>query len=71
MYNPEKILSLSFWKNEEAIQERRNLEIHRKAQSKGREFIFKDYHIGIAHVIRDYGMFNRYEVPNDSKEIST
>ncbi|MCP2028508.1 pimeloyl-ACP methyl ester carboxylesterase/heme-degrading monooxygenase HmoA [Flavobacterium sp. HSC-32F16] len=70
IYNPEKILSLSFWKNEQAIQEWRNLEIHRKAQSKGRGFIFKDYHLRIANVIRDYGMFNRSEAPNDSKKIN-
>lgn len=70
IYNPEKILSLSFWKNEEAIREWRNLEIHRNAQSKGREFIFKDYHLRIAQVIRDYGMFDRSEVPNDSKKVN-
>lgn len=59
IYNPEKILSLSFWENEEAIKEWRNLEIHRSAQSKGRELVFKDYHLRIAQVIRDYGMFDK------------
>lgn len=68
IYNPEKILSLSFWDNEKAIQEWRNLEMYRNAQSKGKEFIFKDYHIRIAQVVRDYGMFDRNEVPNDSKK---
>lgn len=70
IYNPEKILSLSFWKNEEAIREWRNLEMHRNAQSRGREFIFKDYHLRIAQVIRDYGMFDRNEAPNDSKKVN-
>jgi pimeloyl-ACP methyl ester carboxylesterase/heme-degrading monooxygenase HmoA len=69
IYNPEKILSLSFWENEEAIQEWRNLEMHRNAQSKGREFVFKDYHLRIAQVIRDYGMYDRNEAPNDSKKV--
>lgn len=69
IYQPEKILSLSFWESEEAIQEWRNLETHRNAQSKGREYIFKDYHLRIAQVVRDYGMFDRKEAPVDSKVI--
>jgi pimeloyl-ACP methyl ester carboxylesterase/heme-degrading monooxygenase HmoA len=68
IYHPEKILSLSFWKNEEAIKEWRNLETHRAAQSKGREFIFKDYHLRISQLIRDYGMFDRKEAPVDSRD---
>jgi len=67
LYHPEKILSLSFWESEEAIQEWRNLEVHRSTQSKGREYIFKDYHLRIAQVVRDYGMFDRKEAPADSK----
>ena len=67
IYHPEKILSLSFWEREEAIQEWRNLEVHRTAQSKGREYIFKDYHLRISQVVRDYGMFDRKEVPADNK----
>lgn len=67
IYHPEKILSLSFWRDESAIQEWRNLEVHRTAQSKGRNYIFKDYHLRIADVVRDYGMFDRKEAPSDSK----
>jgi pimeloyl-ACP methyl ester carboxylesterase/heme-degrading monooxygenase HmoA len=67
IYHPEKILSLSFWENEEAIQTWRAEEIHRNAQTKGREYIFKDYHLRIAQVVRDYGMFDRKEAPTDSK----
>lgn len=67
IYNPEKILSLSFWENEEAIKEWRNLETHRYAQTKGRKSIFKDYRIRIAQMVRDYGMFERDETPSDSK----
>ncbi|MBF2708116.1 antibiotic biosynthesis monooxygenase family protein [Flavobacterium soyangense] len=65
--DPEKVLSLSFWKNEQSIQQWRSLEMHRHAQSQGRESIFKDYHLRIANVSRDYGMFDRKEVPSDSK----
>jgi heme-degrading monooxygenase HmoA len=64
--DPDKILSLSFWRDEESIQQWRNLEMHRLAQSKGRNGIFKDYHLRIATVVRDYGMFERKETPDDS-----
>lgn len=64
--NPDKVLSLSFWKDEESILEWRNLEIHRFAQAKGREEVFRDYHLRIATVVRDYGMFDRKEAPRDS-----
>lgn len=66
--NPEKILSLSFWKDEESILQWRTLEMHRGVQSKGREEIFKDYHLRIANVKRDYGMFDRKETPKDSTD---
>ena len=66
--NPDKILSLSFWKDEESIKAWRSLELHRTAQSKGRGSIFKDYHLRIADVCRDYGMFDRAAAPADSKE---
>ena len=65
--DPEKVLSLSFWKDEESIKQWRSVEMHRWAQSKGREGIFKDYHLRIAVVSRDYGMFDRKEAPVDSK----
>ena len=66
--DPDKILSLSFWKDEESIRHWRTLEMHRMAQSKGRETIFKDYHLRIAAVVRDYGMFDRKEAPEDSRK---
>ncbi|MDN3672072.1 antibiotic biosynthesis monooxygenase [Flavobacterium branchiarum] len=62
----EKILSLSFWKDEESILQWRTLEMHRGAQSKGRQEIFKDYHLRIADVKRNYGMHDRKETPKDS-----
>lgn len=70
IYNPDKILSLSFWRDEAAINRWRNLEIHREAQAKGRSAIFHDYHLRIAGVIRDYGMFDRKEAPADSQIIA-
>lgn len=67
--DPKKILSLSFFENEAALAQWRNLSVHRDAQGKGRDEVFKDYHLRIATVIRDYGMFDRVEAPVDSKTI--
>ncbi|WP_271784956.1 antibiotic biosynthesis monooxygenase family protein [Aquimarina algiphila] len=63
----EKLLSLSFWRDEKSILQWRTIESHRRAQSKGRTHIFKEYRLRIADVSRDYGMFDRDEAPNDSK----
>ena len=67
--DPEKILSLSFWKDEESISQWRNIEMHRQAQIAGRTSVFKDYRLRVAHVVRDYGMNERIEAPADSKNI--
>ncbi|MCZ6668982.1 MAG: antibiotic biosynthesis monooxygenase [Gammaproteobacteria bacterium] len=64
-----KILSLSFWRDEKAIEEWRNMEAHRLAQKKGREGVFADYRLRIAHVSRDYGMKTRAQAPSDSRLI--
>lgn len=66
--NPGKLLSLSFFRDEKAIEQWRQLTKHRSAQSAGRAGIFTDYHLRIAHVIRDYGLFDRDQAPDDSKE---
>jgi heme-degrading monooxygenase HmoA len=64
--NEGKILSLSVFRDEAAVQMWRNLEGHRHAQARGRAGIFSDYRIRVASVLRDYGMFDREEVPRDS-----
>ncbi|MEN3929675.1 antibiotic biosynthesis monooxygenase [Microvirga sp. W0021] len=63
---PGKILSLSFFRDEQAVKEWRNLPSHRKAQAAGRQGVFADYRLRVAQVIRDYGMTERAEVPEDS-----
>jgi heme-degrading monooxygenase HmoA len=62
-----KILSLSFWRDEEAVKQWRNLEQHRAAQAKGRSGIFANYRLRVASVLRDYGMESRGEAPADSR----
>ena len=61
-----KYLSLSFWRDEEAVAAWRRVEEHRAAQSAGRGGIFRDYKLRVASVIRDYGMADRAEAPADS-----
>ena len=60
-----KILSLSFWRDEEAVKAWRTQPEHRMAQKAGRGGIFKDYRLRVAHVLRDYGMNAREQVPAD------
>jgi len=64
-----KYLSLSFWRDEEAVGSWRNLGEHRKAQTQGRESVFADYRIRVAHVVRDYGMTERRDAPSDSRNV--
>jgi heme-degrading monooxygenase HmoA len=66
---PGKILSLSFWRDEAAIASWRALASHRAAQKRGRGGIFRDYRLRVAGVVRDYGMFERDEAPEDSRDI--
>lgn len=66
---PEKLLSLSFWEDEESISKWRNLEEHRNAQSKGRNQLFQNYRIRVCKVARDYTLTNRRDAPSDSNDI--
>lgn len=63
---PGKLLSLSFWRDEAAVMAWRNTEAHRAAQSAGRGGVFRDYRLRIAGVVRDYGMVDRAQAPEDS-----
>jgi heme-degrading monooxygenase HmoA len=66
--NPGKLLSLSFWQDEEAVRRWRTLESHRRAQEAGRGGVFSGYRLRVAQVLRDYGMQERGEAPVDSRE---
>ena len=61
-----KILSLSFWRDEKAIAEWRNLLEHRQGQKRGKEALFQSYRIRVAEVVRDYTANDREEAPGDS-----
>ncbi|MEJ0076555.1 MAG: antibiotic biosynthesis monooxygenase [Alphaproteobacteria bacterium] len=64
-----KMLSLSFFRDEAAVEAWRTVAEHRTAQAKGRGGVFKDYRLRIAGVIRDYGMNERAQAPADSKVV--
>ncbi len=67
--DPQRMLSLSFWRDEAAVAQWRNLEAHRGAQSVGRRSVFRDYRLRVANVVRDYGMREREQAPKDSCSI--
>jgi heme-degrading monooxygenase HmoA len=61
--SPGKLLSLSFWRDEEAVRAWREQEQHRAAQTAGRSGVFENYRLRVASVIRDYGLLERDEAP--------
>ena len=66
LQDPNKMLSLSFWKDEQSIEKWRNETMHRLGQASGLGHIFSDYRIRVGQVIRDYGLEERTEAPADS-----
>lgn len=65
--NPARLLSLSFWEDEEAVRRWRTHAAHRESQRAGREGIFAGYRLRVAAVLRDYGMAERRDqAPADS-----
>ena len=66
---PDKLLSLSFWRDEEAVARWRQQEAHRSTQAAGRDHVFADYRLRVAAVVRDYGMNNRAQAPADSRAV--
>lgn len=65
--DPGKLLSLSFFEDEAAVERWRATMAHRAAQARGRAGLFADYRLRVAHVMRDYGLFDRAEAPEDSR----
>lgn len=66
---PGKLLSISIFEDEAAVDRWRALDAHRRAQARGRGDIFADYRLRVAHVLRDYGKFERAEAPTDSRAV--
>ena len=66
---PDKLLSLSFWRDEEAVARWRQQEAHRSTHAAGRDHVFADYRLRVAEVVRDYGMNDRAQAPADSRAV--
>ncbi len=69
LMTPGKYLSLSFWRDEEAVKAWRETAHHRAAQTSGRDNLFADYRLRVASVMRDYGLESRNEAPDDSRAL--
>ncbi len=67
--DPMKMLSLSFFRDEEAVRQWRNLPSHRATQAKGRNGVFANYRLRVANVLRDYGLNERQEAPADNRAV--
>lgn len=67
LVEPKKLLSLSFFRDEAAVTAWRNRPGHRVTQKRGRSGVFTDYRLRVASVIRDYGLNERVEAPDDSR----
>ena len=63
---PGHYLSLSFWRDEEAVRRWRCHGMHRQGQQEGRSEIFAGYRLRVAGVLRDYGLLDREQAPADS-----
>ncbi|HVB49867.1 MAG TPA: antibiotic biosynthesis monooxygenase [Burkholderiales bacterium] len=63
---PGKYVSISFWRDQDAVRKWRNLEPHREAQAMGRGGIFAGYRLRVADVLRDYSLDERGQAPGDS-----
>ena len=66
--DPGKLLSVSFFRDEIAVDTWRNHQRHRTTQAAGRDGVFADYRLRVASVLRDYGMNERRDqAPQDSQ----
>ena len=63
---PGHYLSLSFWRDEAAVRQWRCDCQHRGAQQEGRTDVLAGYRLRVAAVVRDYGLQDREQAPEDS-----
>lgn len=68
LVNEEKLLSLSIWEDEWAVETWRNNLDHRLSQRQGHDLLFDSYTITVASQIRSYTNIDRAETPGDSRK---
>ena len=56
LVNEGKYVSLSFWRDRDAVETWYRTVNHKAAQEEGRAAVFRDYRIRVAEVFRDYDM---------------
>lgn len=56
LHSPGKILSLSWWEDEDSVAKWKGHLGHQAAQEEGKQSIFSFYRIRIARVFRDYAL---------------
>ena len=66
LVNEGKLLSLSVWESERAVDAWRNTVNHRMSQRQGRDSLFESYTITVASRLRAYSNAERAEAPGDS-----
>ncbi|OQX04581.1 MAG: antibiotic biosynthesis monooxygenase [Desulfobulbaceae bacterium A2] len=64
---PGRILSLSYWRDEEAVARWRQQEAHRAAQSQARNGLLRQYRFTVLQALRQYGKEARDQAPVDSR----
>ena len=57
--NPGKYVSISFWRDEEAVARWRAHAGHQTAQALGKKELFADFRISVGEVIRQYTLADR------------
>jgi heme-degrading monooxygenase HmoA len=62
MSKPGRYVSISFWRDEAAVQAWREHAEHRWAQQQGKEEIFADFRISVASIERQYTLADRRPV---------
>ena len=65
-----KLVSLSFWRDEDCVRGWREHPEHRKTQAAGRHGVFEDYRLRVAEVVRDYGLYQRDEAPSGHEPVA-
>ncbi|WP_419780690.1 antibiotic biosynthesis monooxygenase family protein [Maridesulfovibrio sp.] len=63
LVDEDKILSLSFWEDEESIAKWRGILEHYEGQTAGKDKLFDKYRIRVAKVVRDYTDSDRELAP--------
>jgi heme-degrading monooxygenase HmoA len=64
----DRLVSISFWRDADAVRRWREHARHHMVQLQGRGAIFADYRITVAEVERQYGMFDRSQAPQEMPE---